>query len=380
MVQIAKMPLGACVVSLLGACATATNIADEALKVNEALERINNQQLLLNIARASQGLPLHFSRVSAAHLTAGPVNVSAKRSLPALAVAAASNSPTLVLRGAELNLSGPALPGIDVTPLDTQEFMQGMSAPIPLDTLLAFAQLGYPSELLMHLFVESVRTKDGSITNNDPESPRYPLFLRWVRDRNPCRLVPDNVESTARYGPVAALAPARPVDAAGLAAAKGGGLGYAEDATTGSYMFTVRTTAKGMACKKDGRKVDNTRLTAAGGEASNIDDQVSLRSVMSVLSYLGDVVRLRLWDCAAPGPSSPCIAPTTNGPATPLFVLEIGATAKHPSLAVESNGKVYVVPDVRSHSADALALTWHLMQLQNKAGTAPVTGTVRLAQ
>ena len=53
-----------CGLSLLAGCAFSGQIADHAVAYNKTIEQSENEMLLLNILRASDQRPMHFTRIS----------------------------------------------------------------------------------------------------------------------------------------------------------------------------------------------------------------------------------------------------------------------------------------------------------------------------
>lgn len=139
----------------LAGCATGDRFADRATTYNLEVEQVQDKAILLNILRASEHRPLTFTQLSlsASGTASGSIGVN----LPI-----AENGERLASSAAPLlSLSGG--PTLSVTPLDTQEFYQGLLKPVPLSTIDLFVQRGVPEELIFDLLFSRiiVRTRLG---------------------------------------------------------------------------------------------------------------------------------------------------------------------------------------------------------------------------
>lgn len=146
-------PLKRCLILVcagaLTGCATVVDIAERHGDANLVQERVMNQQLLLNIVRASHRQPLHFSRIPYIKL---PLISSAPWEL---------NFPFGVVgaygRNSAKSTVGGALITVEVAPQDSQEFMQGITTPVGLNLMNLYFQQGWPKQLVLYLFVEELR-------------------------------------------------------------------------------------------------------------------------------------------------------------------------------------------------------------------------------
>lgn len=170
--------------ALLAGCATP--VARSVVEANLAQEQAANQLLLLNIARAHERMPMHFSQIGEIRMAGGGLGLGVLKW-----------SIDLPIDGSDGKKLGFGLDGstpVDVTALTSQEFMRGITTPLTPDTLAYFLNQGWSKALLMHVFFESVEEsdKDGKPTSrwlNNPGSTGYALFRTFVERASACDLV-----------------------------------------------------------------------------------------------------------------------------------------------------------------------------------------------
>lgn len=178
--------VAAALAALLSGCGTAP-IARSVVVANQAQEEAANRLLLLNIARAHEHMPMHFSQIGQIRSGMGGLGAG----FPSLSVeipfggAAEAKFPLT----AGWDNQTPA----DVTPLNNQEFVRGMTQPLEPDLLAFFAQQGWSPAMLMYLFFESIDlVKDDAVVDrliNDPLNTEFSRFQDFVAASARCDLV-----------------------------------------------------------------------------------------------------------------------------------------------------------------------------------------------
>jgi len=144
---------------------------------NNTLEDITNELTLLNILRAKEGMPLHYTSVqrlsgSLTFKAIAGLNTQIKANAPTdsrsstTAVAPAGTTLTDIVNRAVVsggNIYTPSIgaevntgPSFDVNILDSQAFYQGILSSVPLATINNFLLQGFDSERLMSLLAERV--------------------------------------------------------------------------------------------------------------------------------------------------------------------------------------------------------------------------------
>jgi hypothetical protein len=167
----------------LAACSLSETTQRINVDYNYTIEGITNELTLLNIVRAKEGLPLHYTSVqrltgSVTVKATGGFNAAVKTGAPTdttgSMTAVGPMGSTVTNSVSRAILSGgtvytPAIggevdtgPSFDVNILDTQAFYQGILSGIPFSTVNALASQGYDRKLLTSLLVEKVefRQKD----------------------------------------------------------------------------------------------------------------------------------------------------------------------------------------------------------------------------
>lgn len=175
------------------------------VEYNTALSNMANEQTLLNIIRAKEGMPAHYTSVSR---FTGTLSVNASSSIggqlkgegKSNTIVSGNNSPTvtdaagnittvtpgatssvteLVTEGVDLyspSVAGQLTTGtvFDVAIFDTQKFYQGITAALPFSTVENYINQGFDRELLMYLLVARVdfRAKESSSQYSKGESVR----------------------------------------------------------------------------------------------------------------------------------------------------------------------------------------------------------------
>lgn len=134
--------------ALLAGCVRYRSIADSAVSFNMAIERAQNEMLLLNAVRSAKRRPMYITGVS--NVTGSVrLEVSAGLDIPV------SDRVDRVSPRATYSES----PAFSVPVLDTQEFIQGFLKPVPNGILAYYWEQGWPRSLLMHLFIQRARVR-----------------------------------------------------------------------------------------------------------------------------------------------------------------------------------------------------------------------------
>ncbi|MDO9077272.1 MAG: hypothetical protein Q7U72_07455 [Brevundimonas sp.] len=198
----------------LAGCAAPGAVQRIAVDYNTAVAGMTNEVTLLNILRAKEGMPMHFT--SFGRLT-GSLIVTAGTSqnfqdrddtvtdTDATATTVAPAGVTTLRTVTQQILSGGNVftpqvtgqiqtgPSFDITVHDTQKFYQGILAPIPFRTVENFMDQGFDNELLMRLVIDRIEVrmaadgpgdlkKDQLITTlrNAPFGPEAKVFADEV--------------------------------------------------------------------------------------------------------------------------------------------------------------------------------------------------------
>ena len=168
----------------LTACAFNGSVQRIGVEYNDAVAGMANELTLLNILRAREDLPLHYTAVSrlsgnmtvkaggninsalrAASTTGTNQTVTTTSASPSTAVTAIEQ----IVEGVDVitpTVSGEITTGptFDIAVLDTQKFYNGILAAIPFSTVENYIGQGYSDQLLMRLLIERIdfKSEDGS--------------------------------------------------------------------------------------------------------------------------------------------------------------------------------------------------------------------------
>ncbi|MBB3223062.1 hypothetical protein [Pseudoduganella umbonata] len=170
-----------------------------AITSNIVQEDAHNAYLVLNIARAHERMPMHFTQVNAVRASPGGGGLGTPivgLDIPFGGAAA----PYYALRPTLESASA-----VDTVSLVSQEFMNGLTTPVDARLMTYFASQGWPLPILLYMFVGAVETYDshGNLLHNLVNSPRnetFPAFGALVDVVAGCRLVLSESTSHEFFG------------------------------------------------------------------------------------------------------------------------------------------------------------------------------------
>ncbi len=382
---------------LLGGCSLSSTIGEHGIAYNGTVEDATNAVLVLNVLRARDRAPLHFTTVGAIH---GAFSLSAGLGYDL----------TAVNNGLQPALLAASSPSFDIGPLDRQEFARGLMRPMDPTLLRLLSDQGMPDRLLLHLLVARFDAgPGGAATPNDPAArrcdattPACDPFGAAVEElvrhgrlhfNGYTRLVPLGPALTRMEAAKPELLAALREPGVTLRPDRGGWRMYRlvdqlvlcvplapDRAGQRAYLpFALDTAAPqvspllpvGDPCNAD--EVADTAAPAGRGAAAGAGWH--LRSVHDLLAYLGTLQRL-----AEAG--RPYRLDLGDGSRPVLFQLR-RQRPERPRLQVSYGGQPWWVA-ADDGEADltlrVLALTTQLLNLQKAAGEIPSTGTLRLVR
>lgn len=214
-------------VGLLSACAFRPELHKVAVDYNHIVADAANEQVLLNIIRAKNRHPMHFTAISSLRsATSASVTGGVMASLPSASGLTTTNpgtgAPTAVARMLTSDVSTPNFgasfstnPTFDVGVLNSQKFQQGIMQPINLGLIDHFLQQGWPNVLVSSLVIERIdaiaksdigNCKAGEVVftlDNSPDEENNQAFRDYVEIRN-MRIVATQDSSVALF-PVASI-------------------------------------------------------------------------------------------------------------------------------------------------------------------------------
>jgi hypothetical protein len=193
----------------LSACSLSPAINHQALDYFRANDLAANQIILMNILRAKDGAPLHFSELSQIR---GQLSVQAAASstFPFGPIAHATQLPR---RLATLGLTVSSAPSFDISSLDTKDFTEGVMTPITPQTAEFFLDEGIDYRMVLMLLVSGIRTAGSpEMLLNAPESSRSVCYATkpGMEDvTSAYRIVPIDDIGKGKFGPQKAEAEAK---------------------------------------------------------------------------------------------------------------------------------------------------------------------------
>lgn len=265
---------------LLSACAGPPALQDAVIGYDKTTASLDQQLLLINIARSGQGLPLHFTQTRSIAATFDwSATVGASGDFPD----SAANS-----YGLNLGASARENPTFSIVPVTGTEFTQQILTPLSEDVLNLNVFQGQRIDQALRLMADSIeiQDEDGIFVReifNDPARPsQYREFrqivshLRWLQESQQLfvrRLVFEDVlledfsgPMTARDGPNAFTA----------------GYDWIEK-ENGNYMLTAKSAGRVVILNYD-------PMTLTDKERSDLNDTLDLQPANFVyISLRGDM-------------------------------------------------------------------------------------------
>lgn len=187
----------------LGGCTVVDEFSGRAVQYNLEAEQAQDQDLLLNIVRASERRPLEFTGVQSVSGTAS-ASGSGTLTFPFGHRPRPSPNSLALTEG----VSGG--PTFAVAVLDTQDFFEGILAPIPLQSVDFYLKEGYPPPLVFDLFVGTVilsqtagnathRVEIRNAVDSDPSALRFQLVASYLLNLG---LATEPQAQSTSYGPL----------------------------------------------------------------------------------------------------------------------------------------------------------------------------------
>ncbi|MEQ8354652.1 MAG: hypothetical protein RH942_03875 [Kiloniellaceae bacterium] len=412
-------------------CSFGPQISEHAIDYNRSVEEAHNSQLLLNVLRASDRRPMHFTAISQVRgsfqlSTTGNISIT----LPFGGDAASAFPLT-----PSINISESSSPSFDVAVLDSQEFIRGILSPIELSTFKYFWDQGWPDQLLLYLLVHKFTPQGAEPLVNTPgydngcETERanavvaavgmgsFCRFREWVNKVTAPggRKLQFGVKKNAiAIGPPVDFSDPQSLEALVRVAESDKKLQIFDDQYNTGKQRLCRIVESPTFCegecprknaaeladectKPEATKTAREKADTAAGEAgiaAVISDDgirtlghIELRSVQSVIYYLGEVIRKRR-DPIPNGVGVRIGRNTVNSAGIALGLFELNPINKalqadrvrveyeNIQYAVSAHGTSVNPNLVGNLSGTALSLVTQLMALQKNSKELPTTTAV----
>lgn len=358
----------------LSACAVPQRLESLAIDHNQVVANTADSLTLLNILRARDSRPLHFTSISRLN---GNVSMSATGNVGGFAVMSGGNTAT-ISPGVSGTLA--SNPGFDITIYDGQEFQQGILTPIDAKTIKFYLGTGWRPDLLTYLLVERI-----DFVLVDPTGKGEPVSIGGRRFR------PGEAVATLNNDPVqekSARQFAGFVSCFTLAAPRGG------DADAIALARTEKSECNGQTVSIQGGGTIVAKLLTDGptinladpaGVAVQIDGRsgtiranpvITFRSVDGVLYFLGEYARASRQPIGTPIYVIPGRADRNERDEALLTIVE-GRGSRH-DLSAEIDGIAWHIPANSRRSHQIIALIEQLFNLNKKGSAPPLTTAVRV--
>ncbi|MFZ4407981.1 MAG: hypothetical protein ACOYOH_11600 [Paracraurococcus sp.] len=389
-------------------------LAQQAIDYNTSIETAANTVLLRNVLRVRDNAPLHFTSIPQVR-----GSVSLGMTQPGLLFPVSGGIGTS--NGAGIGLQALSSPSFDVASFDTQDLTRGLLEPVKPQVYRYFEEQGYPQQMLVLLFFESVVDPvTGARLPNDPRC--------WF-DRPACpgRTTAPSIENAFmttggqgryffhEYASLTAVGASLTPDQARNPAMLADGRLRLMPAGDGEFQLFREETRQAV-CRRPNRPDEAGRMgngAACGrrevvqppqppgispAEDSNV--QVQTRSVADLCRFLGDVVRVQEDIRLHEGEALRCLAfplraalPGMPSPEACLFHITRDPDDALPSgtaFSGEHEGQTYRVPAFAEPAPDGsrrgdytlpvIALVTELLNLKKSSAAIPATRAVQLVR
>lgn len=197
--------------TLLTGCSLSPEIDHQAVDYFQANDLAANQIILLNILRAKDGAPLHFSELAQIR---GQLSVGAS-GLATFPFGPIAHATTLPRQLATLGVTVSSAPSFDISSLDTKDFTDGVMAPITPQTTEFFLNEGIDYRMVLLLLVSGIRPAATTqnpypeMLLNAPESSRRVCYTEKPKEETVAsnyRIVSIDPLGLVRQGPTGTIA------------------------------------------------------------------------------------------------------------------------------------------------------------------------------
>lgn len=394
----------------LGACSTmGVDFSDWASAYGKAVEKSQNENLLLNMVRSAYNQPLYFTTIPVVRgngsvtpgatwsATYGAVGAYAPKAFNWMS-SGVGQVASSVTPGASLSISAGF--SFDMASLDNAEFVTGLLTPITPNTVHFYVTQGIPRELLFHLFIERIEIagKGGTtLLVNDPLHKSYNQFVETLEAFLNLGMTTENKTIQIPVGPTLTQ---QMVGQALPSLVQGAGAGFQlapvkRDSGTEYQIQRVINTARFCFKREPGNEAilgdgafcggSATRKEVGEADAHTFDyDGASLsiviRSTRDVFNYLGN----QIYNQTERKRAEPFVLRTTEardynylGHGDQLLVVRKNQSASNDLVRVEYRGETYSVPaGTEGHSALLFTIMAQLVTLSKAVNLIPASTPV----
>ena len=404
------------VASLISGCTTVDpDFKQMSSAYSIIVEKYNNDNVLLNIVRASQSMPLGFldipsvigtgsitstAGLSATIQSANPASVTGLFSAAGQSVATTGAS--FISPSASLTLNRSF--NFTQSSLDNAQFMRGFLTELTPDTIHFFTKRHIPTELLYTMVIESIEAEkpngEKKIYVNNPLLPSYPEFQQLLYGLIDLGLSSETVMQKTNFGP--------PMEGSELYKTIAPIVNLSKDGfvletvkVNGKERYQIaKTVATARICFKQNKRSDIVEslysasiFCALPGQINDLstanmkkaDDNkttliIKVRSTRNVFDFLGQVLNAQL---SEKSPYVVMLRPTgpytTQGANVSLPMLKIlkNTTNNSASASIDYDGNNFIIPKENAgYSNMVLDIVSQLLTLNKIPGSIPASPAV----
>jgi hypothetical protein len=161
---------------LAGCTAMDYQLNPRAGAINHETDNARNNEILLNIVRASHSQPLNFVPISKA---SGTQTTDLKIGLPTFTFGPAQTALARQFQFATNTWDNSSNGSFDSAPIVTHDFYVNMMSPIPLETASALIHMGYSRELILNTVIAAIRVESASEMHEYRNEPLGEPVAPW---------------------------------------------------------------------------------------------------------------------------------------------------------------------------------------------------------
>lgn len=391
--------------ALSGCLRSQYDLAGQVGLYNSAIERLEEQAILINILRASDNAPMGFTQLA---VVRGSGSNTTSIAIPGINLGppAAVGAKNTVIGSGSVSLSPNT--NFDLAVLDTKEFWQGVLTPLSPKTLVFFINQGVPREILFNLYVArtelSTSGKAPVIEVNNPLDPTYGGFASDLQQSLALGLTADTATRSFNFGPPIPAKRAENIENLLDVAKSGMSIVPVASKNGSEYQLKVSASAAVICFNQANASLDiadrvPTAATCAAmrgesapaGESAGpflyeqsatgthppVTIQIYPRSTYDIFRYLGALVRTSLDKGTYVNLTTDQAKIFGGGGALAdkLFVVQKNAPGDS-YVSVTYNGDTYSVPKSATTTIQVLALLRQLVALSTSVNSLPSSGTV----
>lgn len=404
---------------LSGCTVPSPSFSDMSQKYQAEVELFQNNNILLNIVRASQGMPLAFLDIPSV-LGTGNMNetvglMSTNYSMSGQGMSSFFTPTNGSYYSPSVSVSAGRSFNFTLSSLQNAQFQKGFLSKIPLDVLNYFMSENYPRELIYTLLIERFEYIDLKgvrhvMVNNPADAPEK--YARFQKELNLLIISGLSTEQVNKFQALSPLLPAQQITENNAIiqylslrekninlekVVKNNKTYYQLFKPESEVRFcfqqnqytpeVIKYFSKGVVChdslRANGRdeKLHNTgpSVTDEPGDRGRFLS-ITLRSTQDVFEFLGKVIsvqneRNQPITLYGDGPRSTDIIDITQG--RPLLIAKPSGVVERPVAAVDYKGVTYSIPSENNgHSVAVLNIMSQLINLLKVPGSIPPSPSV----